>query len=672
MRHTIKTATITVMLCLVLMLLAGVAQTPSYRFQQAVDLLESKGDVPGALKLFEELAKSPDRSVAARSLLYVGSCHEKLGKDGAQKAYERIAREFADQAEAATEARARLAALGQSARIARGEKTGPVITELKLDAGGAQHYALSPDGKRLVYTNSAHRNLVIRDLATGSERQITKDGPAGHPWWPIWSHDGKQIAFQRMVDSLTYEVRIVSLDTGQERGTGVSAYPLDWSADGRYILYIEGGLHRVSPSVGLFPVAGGPVKTLNPDPPGWYHRLSPDGRYLSYSASRNGASEVFVMPLEGGETVNITNDPASDYDPIWTPGGKTLLFQSNRRLGTTDLWGVPVADGKPAGPPFLVREDTANVELFTLSNNGRLLLSRTEPNSHIYVTSVDPTTGRPSGRAVKLTKDSSPHRQPAVSPDGKRIAYLSGKTLWVMNTDGTNEREIARVEPLIGPFVWAADNQHIYIAEKRHETGKGIYVYSILTGEVKPILVDQKIMGHLSISPDGKHLAFGCGQICVVDTNGKNLRQIISETADMAWYPAWSPGGREIAFYKRAAGRTSLQIVSLADGSQRALLDNPTAEGRFWEPAWSPDGRWIAWCTETTDSRTEIRIAATSGGGKYEPFLVDLGTSVKPSEITSPRWFPDGRKMAFIAGNTVHQVLLMENFLPAPKAAGKQ
>src|SRR6476469_1316203 len=60
------------------------------KYQQAVDLYESKGDAKGAVKLFEEVSKSPDRNLAARALLYLGSCYEKLGPEEARKAYERV------------------------------------------------------------------------------------------------------------------------------------------------------------------------------------------------------------------------------------------------------------------------------------------------------------------------------------------------------------------------------------------------------------------------------------------------------------------------------------------------------------------------------------------------------------------------------------------------------
>src|ERR1051325_3013877 len=75
-------------------LLSAADRPREQKYQQAVDLLESKGDVKGAIRLFEDVSKSPDRNLAARSLFYLGSCYEKLGSEGAQKAYERIVREF--------------------------------------------------------------------------------------------------------------------------------------------------------------------------------------------------------------------------------------------------------------------------------------------------------------------------------------------------------------------------------------------------------------------------------------------------------------------------------------------------------------------------------------------------------------------------------------------------
>ncbi len=92
---------------------ALVAQSPppARLFQDAIHLMETRGDYPAALRLFEQVAKGSDRNLAARSLLYAGLCYEKLGKREARNAYERLIRDFGDQTELITAARARLAAL---------------------------------------------------------------------------------------------------------------------------------------------------------------------------------------------------------------------------------------------------------------------------------------------------------------------------------------------------------------------------------------------------------------------------------------------------------------------------------------------------------------------------------------------------------------------------------
>src|SRR6266487_4472451 len=72
-----------------------------------------QGDLKGAVALYESAVKEAgsNRALAAKALLKVAECYQKLGEDKAQVAYERVAREFADQKEPAAEARTRLASL---------------------------------------------------------------------------------------------------------------------------------------------------------------------------------------------------------------------------------------------------------------------------------------------------------------------------------------------------------------------------------------------------------------------------------------------------------------------------------------------------------------------------------------------------------------------------------
>ena len=411
-------------------------------------------------------------------------------------------------------------------------------------------------------------------------------------------------------------------------------------------------------------------------------RLSPDGKYVAYSLDSYPTSNLFLLPIDGGEPIPITQGRFYDADPIWVADGKTLLFVSNRVLGRTDLWGVRVLDGKASGEPFIVKPDVGRARLFTLTENGRLLFFRQEWQRHIYVTGIDPKTGQAVGDAVRLTRDSSLNInwRPAWSPDGRWIAYTTEKALRVMSADGGNDRELAVADILVGPFAWHPASDHIYFAERRSETGTGIYSISVFTKEIKPVLLDPEILGHVACSPDGKRLAFLRSfpnlQIYVAGVDGKNLRQVTFEDRAKVAYPAWSPDGKQLAFYKFGAGdrRTSMWLVSVDDGRLTEVLEGPNTEHTFWDITWSPDGSRIAWASvdgtkdlvspPLAEPRTEIRFMRPAQGEKPQAIRPNLGWPTKVP-VNSPTWSPDGKKMAFCAGTITNQILLMEDFLPA-------
>ena len=115
------------------------------RLQAAITKETVEGDLAGAIALYKQLASGADRSVAARALVRMGACYERLGDKDARAAYERAVREFGDQADAAAQARARLAAMG-GAKTASGPRTRLLWDEATNDAGRRRRVtgAISP------------------------------------------------------------------------------------------------------------------------------------------------------------------------------------------------------------------------------------------------------------------------------------------------------------------------------------------------------------------------------------------------------------------------------------------------------------------------------------------------------------------------------------------------
>ncbi|MCG6922714.1 MAG: tetratricopeptide repeat protein, partial [Acidobacteria bacterium] len=183
--------------------LAMPAQSGHDLFQQALVKERAEGNLQEAIDLYDRIVRnhSGDHALAAKALLQMGQCYEKLGKSGARKAYERVIREYADQAEPVQVARARLAALTQPPRHDM------AVRRLWSDAMANTLGEVSPQGRHFSFVDWKTGNLVVHDLTTGENRPLTKsswkewlvswvreDVVLDFPLFSRWSPDGERIA----------------------------------------------------------------------------------------------------------------------------------------------------------------------------------------------------------------------------------------------------------------------------------------------------------------------------------------------------------------------------------------------------------------------------------------------------------------------------------------------
>ena len=169
------------------------------------------GDLKGAIEQYRQIVAKAgtNRSVAAKALLRMAECYQKQGDVEARKIYERLVRDFADQRDAASIAQARLGNASSTDRVA-------AMSLRKLsttDVFGAVSY----DGRYLTYVDWIDGNLMLRDLATGSERPVTGLPPGSSPKLGDFaeesaiSRDGAQVAFTWYdAASRRYELRVTS------------------------------------------------------------------------------------------------------------------------------------------------------------------------------------------------------------------------------------------------------------------------------------------------------------------------------------------------------------------------------------------------------------------------------------------------------------------------------
>lgn len=198
--------------------------------------------------------------------------------------------------------------------------------------------AWSPDGKKIAFTASPLDNFEIYVMNADGSNQINLTNHAGADVEPGWSPDGAHIAFSSDRDGNS-EIYWMNADgSGQKRLTDNArrdTHPT-WSPDGTQIAFTSelnysADIFMVDVSKALNTGNASAETNLTNNPaydqtPAW----SPDGRRLAFVSDRSGDLEIYLMNGDGSALTRLTNSPGYDADPAWSPDGSQIVFVSQR------------------------------------------------------------------------------------------------------------------------------------------------------------------------------------------------------------------------------------------------------------------------------------------------------------------------------------------------------
>jgi Tol biopolymer transport system component len=696
------------MTILTLVVMAVLAAAPQNQdkaevaLKAAMDKEVLDGNLKAAIEQYRKIAATyrGNRSVAARALLQLGRCYEKQGDAEARKAYDQLVREYGDQKEPVAAARVRLAALER----AGGLRYPPGITLRKAWVGaiGVVEGSPSLDGRHLSFVDWETGDLAVRDLVTGQNRRLTNKGT-----WKdsdeyadasAISGDGRQVAFAWFNKEKHYELRVMGMDGSQPRvvfsDKEVSYLePYQWTADGKHILaYLN--LKAEERRFALIPAGGGPVRVLK-TLAGLieYASLSPDGRFLVYGAPAQGDGkerDIFLLSVEGGQEIPLVRHPADDFNAIWMPDGKRVLFVSDR-TGTNGFWVIDVVDGKPQGLPQLLKDGVGRrIRLNGFTRQGSLYYSLSTRTQDVHIAEVDSAAGKvlrqPAPVAARFVGSNS---APSWSPDGRRLAYYSqrsdsrwvgGPTLVIHSVETGEERDVPTrlVQEVLAPVRWFPDGKSVlvsaYESPKRDQVA--FYRVDAQTGDHRLVRSSPGPgPAGAALSPDGKTLFFFTGGeqklwggVISRDIETGEEREITRVPfmgPDSGWTEtAVSPDGRYLAFRRPVdESWTALMLVPAMGGELRELYryrlqSEPEIYG---ELSWTRDGRNVLFVRSTgKNDMPELWRIPIAGG---EPQRT--GLSMEGMRIVAAH--PDGRRIAFDSGKGTGapgEVWVLEN-LPA-------
>jgi dipeptidyl aminopeptidase/acylaminoacyl peptidase len=265
-------------------------------------------------------------------------------------------------------------------------------------------------------------------------------------------------------------------------------------------------------------------------------------------------------------------------------------------------------------------------------------------------------------RALTRTPDEDEY-QPAVSPDGKWIAFLSDRggedaatQVWVMPSDGGEAGALTNFPGGVSDFDWAPDSARLAVIAKDPERAEG----EEKPKKPEPIVVDRHYFKEDYVGWLGGRRE----HLYLFDVAARKATQLTRGVHD-AHQPAWSPDGTRIAFVtKRGADpdrhlNWDLYVIEAREGAaERQLTRFPGADNDpSWEspPAWSPDGRKIAYVSSGEDKWIY-----------YAPWslaVVDVGSGAvtRPAGVdgfhTKPQFTADGKALlALVEGSRVAHV----------------
>jgi Tol biopolymer transport system component len=343
--------------------------------------------------------------------------------------------------------------------------------------------------------------------------------------------------------------------------------------------------------------------------------MSPDGRLVAYAAGAMNALEIRVRQLDGGTALSVASQSQRPQRfPIWSPDGGRLMLSTPRGIEIVSSLG---------GPGRLVVPDTPDPRVDPWGTGGPLM---------------------PAGW----------------SPDGRRLAFARGDTLYVGDLEGTTPHPIAHGGEMHS-FAWSPDGRWIACVRGNRQSRQPSFMFGNLGAAriwlvpaesgTAPVAVTDDKWSNASPTwgPDSRSLLYVSNRGGGADLYQVRLRHDGHPEGDpvrlssglRAQAVSLSTGGRWLAYADWSETSNVYSMPIPATGPMSVRTAEPVTTGNQIIEAFdiSPDGRWLAFDSDRSGNQDIYRWPLAGG----EPERL----TQSPSDEFWPQWSPDGKEIAF-------------------------
>ena len=454
--------------------------------------------------------------------------------------------------------------------------------------------AFSPDGLELAYTWQSdarpHRSIYLQRVSEDSRRLLVDTGSDDYA--PIWSPDGKQIAFLHTAAApQTFEIRIIDSKDSKNEQTVATVCDasdtfhglpsLSWSPDGQALLTTD--CVNGNPELTAISVKSGARRRLTSAPAYSVDdqaMYSPSGSWIAFRRSQGDSSDdIYIIPSSGGPLKKLTELSRPIDGLAWSADGKRIIFSSAQATSQGSIWSLPVSGGAPVA----VTTPLTHTSSPAISPTGNRMAYVDSPNNvSIWKLSL---TGREESQSLIVSNffDSSA----VYSPDDSQVAFRSDRSganeIWLSHSDGSEPKRLTHFNgPMTGSPRWSPDG--------------------------RTLAFDSRVRNH--------------AQIFLADLTSDQITRLTNVSGDGVdnVVPHWSVDGKSVYFSSDRTGRWQVWRHDIATGTETQV----TIRGGF-NGAESTDGKYLFYVGDL--DATQIRRQLLSDPQNDVP-IVSIGTGL--------------------------------------------